>query len=390
MLLKEFPLQELVMGYASLFGVHILITDNDRNAAFSSLSSSDFRGDTQGYQHRFTPLRREGQVVGMLLVASPGGGRLEEISQVVAMAVEAVLAAAEARSSPDPASLPREAYGAHLVQALLEGSRSREDILALAHRAELDEALLRSTICIELDYKINHYFNINLNLGYVSLLENLRAEILEKLRRNKYLNTQDFFGFYGTDRLVISKSFLPGADSSRIYLALDRICHQILEDLSQFQLLEARMAYGNLYGDLFSVRKSYDEAQEILTLGKLQDPDLGFYSIGGILLDNICRFLHPQIVNKIILPTLQQLCDEEGHFLYDLLRCGEVFVDHCMDYTAAAAAAYMHRNTLKTKLTRLTDLTGLHPTEDFTHALIIKLLAVYARQNQYSGPGTGP
>lgn len=150
------------------------------------------------------------------------------------------------------------------------------------------------------------------------------------------------------------------------------------------------MAYGNPYGDLFSVRKSYDEAQEILTLGKLQDPDLGFYSIGGILLDNICRFLHPQIVNKIILPTLQQLCDEEGHFLYDLLRCGEVFVDHCMDYTAASAAAYMHRNTLKTKLTRLTDLTGLRPTEDFTHALIIKLLAVYARQNQYSGAGTGP
>ena len=375
MLPDEHLLKELIMGYATLYGIHILITENDQRTVCATF---DFQ-ELHGYQQHSIPLRCDGQAVGTLLVAAPDSGRLEEAAKAVALAVEAVLAAAEKKENASPG----KDCGPQLIQALLNESASHEEILDLAHHAELDETLLRSTICIELDYKINHYFNINLNLGYVSLLENLRAEILEKLRQNKYLNTQDFFGFYGNDQLVISKSFLQGVDLSRTYLALDCICRQILEELSQFQLLEVHMAYGNLYGNLFSVKKSYSEAQEILTLGKLHNPTLGFYSINDILLDNICRFLHPQIVNKMILPTLQQLCDEEGHFQYDLLRCGEIFVDHCMDYTAAASAAYMHRNTLKAKLTRLTDLTGLSPAKDFSHALILKLLAVYARQNQY-------
>ncbi|MEA5011455.1 MAG: hypothetical protein VB100_07050 [Angelakisella sp.] len=376
MVLKDFPLQKTIDGYANLFKAAILIADNRQNILFFSKGCED----SPNLSRKNTPLYQNGHPVGTLMVATTRQEQLEQISQAVAMALDAVLSSAYANETSSPATMEYESW---LIEALAEERRSPEDILAVIRRAELDESMLRTTICIQLDFKINHYFNINLNLGYVSLIENLRTEILERLRNNKYFNTQDIMGYYGSDQLLISKAFHQGANSSRIYLALDKICHELEQALSAFQLLEVRLAYGNLYEGLLSFGKSRTEAMEILALGQQQNPDLHFYSIGSVLPDTICRFLQPQIVSKILLPTLERLTDDEGGFMVDLLHCGEIFTDMCMDYTAAAASAGIHRNTLKLKIERLSNMTGLYPTRSFTDALIIKLMAVYARQNNW-------
>ncbi len=373
MLLKEYPLEELAKGYSGLFGAGFQVFDQNREPLFTVMGE----GQEETWPSENRTLYQEGRVVGFFQTAAPSQEKLEQASGAFAIGAGAMLDCKRQK----PNLSPNEDWAPALMEALLDGQKGKEEILALARQAELDESRLRATVCVELDFEINRYFNINLNLGYVSLRENLRTELLEKLRRNQYLNAQDFFAYYGDNHLVLSKSFFPETDSARIYLALDKICQSIQADLMAFPLMDAHIAYGNLYAGLEQVGQSYAEATEILSLGKIQHPEVHFYTIHNILIDNICHFLHPQIISKILLPTLAKLNREGGKDLESLLRCGEVFVDCCMDCTAAAARLYMHRNTLRTKLSKLEELTGLNFTQDFSNSLILKLLAVYARQN---------
>ena len=99
-----------------------------------------------------------------------------------------------------------------------------------------------------------------------------------------------------------------------------------------------------------------------------------------ILIDSICYSLHPQIIDKIILPNIRILADRQGSNYADLLTCCECFVDCCMNVKNAAEKASIHRNTLNTRLSKLKSLTGLDPINSFQDALTLKLLAVYVRQ----------
>lgn len=268
-----------------------------------------------------------------------------------------------------------------LALLLLQKNTPKETVLKLMHQLELDETLLRSIICIRLGFSTNKYFNINLNLGYQPILEKIRDAAYQMIQSCRYFNTQDICSFIGENEIIIFKSFVEGSNLSRVYLALDRICEELESNLNSINLLDVKMACGNVYKDVSQLYQSYSEAKEIISMGEEIFPEKHFYNIESILMENICYFLHPQIIHKILLPKLKLLMDENGVMQDTLLTCAEIFVDHGMNITRASQSAQIHRNTLNHRLERFSAITYLKPQSNFKDALITKLMAIYWKQN---------
>jgi carbohydrate diacid regulator len=266
------------------------------------------------------------------------------------------------------------------LRALLTGQAVAEEMHSLINRRELDPARLRSVICFSLEFHQTNYFNINLNLGYQSGIEKIRGEVLEKLRGNRYLNSQDMVFQYNNTTLVIIKSFIPVSDYSRIYMALDKICGDMEAELRNQSALSFGIAYGNLYYDMMELQKSFNEAMEIINIGQNMKLEGGFYMLEHILFDYVCHYLSPQIVNKLIEPALAKLTKPGGSLREEVLGCAEAVVDNCMSLSSTSRRRGWHRNTIGSRLERLKALTGLDPLRNFRDAFIIKMLAVSARR----------
>ena len=317
------------------------------------------------------PLLSEKNIYFLALVSSQNSSKIIDQCRVVSISLREILDDSAENRQSMPELLEQER--SRLVAALLEEHHDRREVDALLQKMEIDESRLYSVICLQLTFKTNQYFNINLNLGYESQIEKARSDILKTIRENKYFNTRDLCVFYKRNEIVILKSFIDNHDHTRIYMALDQICASIENDLSGLYLLEFKMAYGNVYSDIFQLKSSYKEAVEIISIGHIEHPERSFYNINSILIDSICYSLHPQIIDKIILPNIRILADRQGSNYADLLTCCECFVDCCMNVKNAAEKASIHRNTLNTRLSKLKSLTGLDPIYSFQDALTLKL-----------------
>jgi sugar diacid utilization regulator len=412
-MLKKIPLNNVILKYSDLFYAYIFITDTKGTIVFSSLNNdvgktvnlaqytqnlnepsliniiynSQLTSTTGDKILYFTPLANQNENLGYIVVEADKN-IAAEAGKAIKIACEAIIAATLENIKVDcmletKKAMSMDAMHAYLISALLSENFDTQYVSTLFHQMELDENLLRSVICIEIAFKTSQYFNINLNLGYLPVIENARAEIIAIIKGNKYFNTQDLCEFYGENKIIILKSFIKNDDIPRTYLALDKICSEIQKDLSNLPLLEIKMSYGNLYEDILHMKNSYIEATKTLYIGQIQNPSLSFYNINNIIIDNICYFLQPQIINKIILPSLKKLTSETGEFYFELLTCCEIFVDACMNFTTAAKIAYIHRNTMNTRLQKLKLLTNLDPISSFSDALTVKLLAVFLRQNKH-------
>ncbi len=268
-----------------------------------------------------------------------------------------------------------------LIQMLLEDSPNQKYINQLVQTEGFDAALYHCVILIDLKFQIHEYFNINLNLGYDPIVPNARAKIMQIIQNNKYFNAQDFFSFYKEDALVIVKSFIPTPQVSRIYRAMDVICMSLEQELSSIEILNAKIAYGSLCKDLTTINQSYQEAKALIQIGKGEHDSLHFYNIEKVVLGSICHSLPHQIVDKIVLPSIDRLRSECSGNYTELLESSRVFVECCMNLSEASKILGIHRNTLNNRLTRFYEVTHLDAVHNFQDAVLIMIIDKYARQN---------
>jgi carbohydrate diacid regulator len=270
---------------------------------------------------------------------------------------------------------------APIALMLLADKVDTEKLIPLLNKHELDSMLLRTVICISLKFHQTSYFNINLNLGYHAGIERIRTEAVKRIKANRYLNSQDIVYAYDGNTIAIIKSFIPVNDHSRIYLALDKICQDVAGTLSEFSAFSFGISYGNVSYGINELKKSLQEALEIIGIGQRTQPKEQLFILEHILFDNICHYLYPQIVNKLIKPAISKLTKKDGSIHQDLISCAEAFVDNCMSFSLTAKNTLLHRNTINSRLDKLSSLTGLDPAASFRDAFIIKMLATYIRQN---------
>jgi len=339
----------------------------------SVIEREDEREEQDGYMIYGTPVFLNNELNGTVVVH----GQASAVQQG-----SAVRAALEAALEYDLYSrtLSNSDERGQLAWLILSGQADNGKLISMMNQQEIDPLLLRSVICINLQFHQTSYFNINLRLGYQSSIEFARSEAAKRLSANRYLNTQDLVFIYDRNTLVVIKSFIPVQDYSRVYLALDKICQDFIEELGSFSAFSFNMAYGNLYTDISDVKKSFDEAREVIHIGRKAGRTENLYILENILFDNVYHHLHVQILQKLLDPNLKKLEKKDGTLRTELLDCAEHFIDNCMNISAASEKSQLHRNTIRMRLEKLYELTGLDPAKNFHDAFTIKMLAVRLRQ----------
>lgn len=254
-----------------------------------------------------------------------------------------------------------------------------DTISSYCRKLGFDLSLSRSIILIELEKKDNRYFNINLDLGYETSTENLKDELIKEIKQNRYLTNQDIVGFYGSSQIVIVKAFLTIPDVDKIYLALEKICHDILNDLNNNKIFSFYIAYGNIHRDFTQLIESYNEAREAIKIGRLINDRPGVFVINDMLLESVGYYLPSRIKDKMILPLINKLKKENGTVDLDLLYTVESFVDNCLSFSKTSSVLFLHRNTIAFRLEKFKKITGLDPLSSFSDAFLIKMAAVYTK-----------
>lgn len=266
-----------------------------------------------------------------------------------------------------------------LIKGLLLEQQNKKYMNSLIKSFNLDEKGMYSVIYLQLESRENIYFNSNLNLGYSESIEDTKIRILQKIKSSIYLTAKDIVCFYEENELVILKSFLSIDNLTKIYTALDIICNQLLRDLADFNIYVFKISYGNICEGLCEVKNSYKEAKEIISLGTITNSDKSIFKLEDFMFENVCNYLHPQIVNKLIVPYIMKLTKKDGTVNYQLIKIGEAFVDNCMSYVKTSQALFMHRNTIDKNLEKYTMLTGLNPNTNFHDAFLVKMIAIYTQ-----------
>lgn len=269
-----------------------------------------------------------------------------------------------------------------IASMMLSEKCNTNKLLSLLHRHELDPHLLRSVIYIKLDFYKNNFFNINLNLGYESSIEQLRVEIADRLKRSRYLNSQDLVYIPNRNTILIIKSFLPNEDISTLYLALEAVCKDLVKTLNAFSGLTFSTSYGNFYKEINMIHLSYKEAVEIMDIGIMIEPK-PLYTLDELLLNYISTHLLPQIIDKYIVPCEKKLLDAYKTFPTELINTAEAFIDNCFSITATTHQTHIHRNTIHSRLKHFSDLTGLDPTISFKDAFLTKMLVLYLKRKDH-------
>ena len=352
---------------------YILIT---RRAA--TIQSSNSLSASQSNLHYGSPVLDDGTVEYVVVAYGPPE-QIEKTGDRIQVALQTAL---EYRDYEDKKKTSPKEELEEIASVLLSEKPDKNKLLTLMYRNELEPDLVRCVINIQMKYHRNTYFNINLNLGYEAAIEKLRYEVSRKLKRSRYLNSQDLVYIPDRNTILIIKSFLHVEDTSRLYLALEEICKDFMHILGSYPSLSYSIAYGNFYRGIEDLHQSWTEAYEMLELGKTSETSK-FYNLDNLFFEYVSKRIGIQIENKFILPAIQKLTDKNGSLLLNLIYNAELFADHCMSLSNASNAAGIHRNTINARLQRFIELTGLNPAESFRDAFLSKMIAVYVRRREH-------
>ena len=269
---------------------------------------------------------------------------------------------------------------ADIARMLLEDSPNVDSLASLMNNQDIESDLLRTVICICLEFFNSTVQNTNWSMGYLSNIEQLRINVVEKLKSNCFLNSQDIVYIYDKNIIAVVKTFIPSSDPVRIYPALDSIIRDFEKTLEKYNAFSFAIAYGNLYRGITEQKKSLNEALEIIAVGKKRKPNVRCFFLENIMFDKICEQLDPQIINKMISPIIVKLSRKDGTVRDELIDSMEAFVDNRMNFSETAKNHAIHRNTIIARLERLKSLTGLDPAGSFQDAFLVKMVATYIRQ----------
>ena len=268
---------------------------------------------------------------------------------------------------------------ASIAGMLLEDEPDMKKLLPLINKQEIDTALPRTIICVSLDFQQTG--DANISLGYQAGNEQVRTELFNKLKANRYLNSQDIVYLYNENTIVIIKSFLSSSNTTRVFTALDIICRDLAKTMEEFNAFSFAIAYGDLSYGINGLKNSFNAAREIIRLGQQIKPNEHIFVLEHILFDKVCHHLYPYIVSKILEPIIAKLTRKKDAVPEELIDCAEAFVDNCLSLSETAKNCQTHRNTISFRLEKLKSLTGLDPANSFQDAFITKMLATYIRQH---------
>lgn len=196
-------------------------------------------------------------------------------------------------------------------------------------------------------------------------LKNIEGEVLSACQEE----IQNCIVYIGEGKFVMLKE-IKGEDIDTLnsFKILKESGKHIYKVLDKKFPGRAKVAVGQYYPGLSGLRKSYEDANIALRLGKKVSPNDGVYHILDVaMFVSLLSDATNARKNELSYQVLRKLYMDK-----DLLKTTDVFLSSGMNLTEASKRLHLHRNTLIYRLRKVKELIGLDPTE-FYDALQIKL-----------------
>lgn len=186
----------------------------------------------------------------------------------------------------------------------------------------------------------------------------------------------DYITAVDESSVILIKSLSPEEGYDR----LEQIANTIVDMMSMEAMLNVRVAYGTIVGELKEVSKSYKEAKMALDVGKIfyAEKKVTAYNTLGIgrliyqLPINLCRIFIEEIFGSNV---LEELDDET-------LMTVNKFFENNLNVSETSRQLFVHRNTLVYRLEKLQKSTGLD-VRTFDDALTFKIALMVVNYMKY-------
>ena len=190
--------------------------------------------------------------------------------------------------------------------------------------------------------------------------------ILETLRGIYDNGTQDVVTSVDESHTILIKTL----SKTDTYDDVNKIAKILIDTLSMEAMVQVRVAYGNMIGELKDVSKCYKEANMALDVGKI------FYAHRDVLAYNelgIGRLIY-QLPYSLCEMFLQEVFHGTAieQFDKETLSTVNAFFENDLNISETARKMYLHRNTLGYRLDKIQKTTGLD-VKKFEDALTFKI-----------------
>lgn len=186
----------------------------------------------------------------------------------------------------------------------------------------------------------------------------------------------DYITSVDESNVILIKSLMP----EDAYDRLDQIADTIVDMMNMEAMLNVRVSYGTIVGELKDVSKSYKEAKMALDVGKIFYSDkkvIAYSNLGiGRLIYQLPMPLCKMFIKEIFSEKTPDQFDEET------LSTINKFFENNLNVSETSRQLYIHRNTLVYRLDKLQKSTGLD-LRVFDDAITFKIALMVVKYMNY-------
>ncbi|WP_026523727.1 PucR family transcriptional regulator [Butyrivibrio sp. MB2005] len=240
--------------------------------------------------------------------------------------------------------------------------------------------LLDNLLLIDI-YNRAKKLRIDVNVPRVIILVETRAErdsgAAELLSSMFTSQAGDYVTAVDENSVILVKSVKAGES----YEDIDDIANTIVDMMNTEAMLDVRVSYGTIVGEIKDLSKSYKEAKMALDVGKIfyAERHVTAYNTLGIgrliyqLPINLCRIFIDEIFGDREIP---ENLDEET------LNTVNKFFENNLNVSETSRQLFVHRNTLVYRIEKLQKATGLD-VRTFDEALTFKIAMMVLNYMRY-------
>lgn len=227
--------------------------------------------------------------------------------------------------------------------SILNGDRTSLTALAeQAKRLGIHFHIPRLVCVVEIQQQKENSRERDLTLRkIISLLDNRRSV--------------DFVAMKSTDELVLLKPAIHVEDKATVCEGVE----QILALLQKNTILPVKVSVGKTFTGIEGCMRSYESAKDALFVGKALFPEKPVYYFDDLMAESLLVPLHHTWRAEEPIGLIEHLLKQDkSRELYDTLRA---FLAENGEPLKTAERLLIHRNTLRYRLNRITEITGKDP-----------------------------
>ncbi len=310
----------------------LLAISQNRTVSISDASVPTLHGVKPGIN---VPLHYQGEVIGVIGITGDPQ-HLKAYGELLKMSAEMIV---EQANSLELAQWKNRQQEEFILQYIKGEYRDIVQLEAWASRLNIDFYMPRVAAVIEV--KDGRQAN--------SLLKQILT-LLENPSRGNLIAMTSM-----TELVILKPAFLDGkhwrseSESQRI--------DQLLKRIPQSMRSQLKIALGHYFPEPTDIHRSYQTAKDTLKFGKQLHPDNNKYLFEDFSLLVMLSGLKQDWRGQQLLSPFKKLIEHDAN--HQLRKTLTVYLNHFGDQGACAKQLFIHRNTLRYRLDKISQITGV-------------------------------